>query len=69
MTKPIRKAGVLDTEADFRTRREAVRRRLAEHGVIVQMPAEGEWVPPPGLLPVSADELSQAVILMRRGED
>ena len=56
-------------ETDFRTRREAVRRRLAEQGIIVQMPAEGEWTPPPDLLPVSADELSQAVILMRRGED
>ncbi len=46
----------------------ALRRRLAEHGFTLHLPAPGRrWDDAPRL-PVSADELSDAVIRMRRGD-
>lgn len=68
MTKPLPKPELPDEHTHAQSRREQIRRRLAERGVIVQIPAEGEWLPPEHPLPVSADELSEAVILMRRGD-
>jgi hypothetical protein len=45
-----------------------LRRRLAEHGFTLHLPAPGRrWDDAPRL-PVSADELSDAVIRMRRGD-
>jgi hypothetical protein len=50
-------------------RRAEFRRRLAQKGIFVGIPrTDGEWVPPIPL-PVSADEASEMVIRMRRGED
>lgn len=50
-------------------RRAEFRRRLAQKGIFVGIPKTGqEWVPPIPL-PVSADEASEMVIRMRRGED
>jgi hypothetical protein len=55
-------------DPDPYARREALCRRLAEQGISVQIPARGEWQPPEVLLPFSADELSESVIRMRRGD-
>ena len=55
--------------ADPFVRRAEFRRRLAAKGIFVRFPrTDKEWVPPVPL-PVSADEASQMVIRMRRGED
>jgi hypothetical protein len=68
VSKPARKPEPSITAAEVQARREEIIRRLAEQGVIVQMPAAEPWVPPPEPFPASADELSGAVIRMRRGE-
>lgn len=48
--------------------REQLRRRLAEHGMTVHLPELGRrWDDGP-CLPVTGDELSDAVIRMRRGD-
>lgn len=69
MSKPAPKPELLITSAEVQARREEIIRRLAEQGVIVQMPAPGPWIPPSEPFPASADELSEAVIRMRRGND
>lgn len=57
-----------DPAADVQARREELRRRLAAQGVTLHLPAsERTWRDLPRL-PVSADELSEMVIRMRRGE-
>ena len=69
MSQPAPTPEPMDPSTDARVRRETIRRRFAEQGIIVQLPAEGGWTPPAQPFPASADELSEAVILMRRGED
>jgi hypothetical protein len=68
MSQPAPNPESTITSAEVQARREEIRRRLAEQGVIVQMPAAGPWVPPPVPFPATADELSEAVIRMRRGD-
>lgn len=59
-----------DTLIDRDAWREALRRRMAEAGLTLHIPPPGgRWQPPEVPLPVSGDELSEAVIRMRRGED
>lgn len=54
--------------ADAHARRAEFRRRLAERGITVGLPrTDKPWVPPVPL-PVSADEASEVVVRMRRGE-
>jgi hypothetical protein len=68
MTEPARKQNALDPAADAQARREGIRRRLAEQGIFVQLPATGsEWMPEHPL-PFPADELSEMVVRLRRGE-
>lgn len=53
---------------EAQARREELRRRLAEQGITLHLPRPGgQWDDGP-FLPVSADELSHAVIRMRRGD-
>ena len=68
MTEAARKHQPDPPDADPYARREAFRRRLAEQGIIIQLPAtDSEWsLPAP--LAVSADELSEMVIRLRHGE-
>jgi hypothetical protein len=44
-------------------------RRLAERGIFVRLPRRDKEWEPPIPFPVSADEASEMVIRMRRGED
>lgn len=54
--------------ADVHARRAEFRRRLAEKGIFVRLPrTDKEWVPPVPL-PISADEASEMVVRMRRGD-
>lgn len=65
---PQRKQLPADPVAQAQAWREALRSRLAEHGLTLHLPQPGRrWDDAPGL-PMSADELSDAVIRMRRGD-
>jgi hypothetical protein len=69
MGTSVRKPIVTDGAVDPQARREALRRRLAEQGVTIHVPADGvEWHPPQHPLPLSGDEASDAVLRMRRGD-
>ena len=58
-----------DTLKDRDAWREALRRRMAEAGLTLHIPSPGgRWQPPEVPLPFSGDELSEAVIRMRRGD-
>lgn len=58
-----------DPMAEVQARREELRRRLAEQGVTIHLPVPGkQWEPPADPFPVSADELSEMVVRLRRGD-
>lgn len=57
-----------DAAQEARARREALRQRLADQGLTVHIPPAGKTWHPPQPLPFTADELSDAVIRMRRGD-
>jgi hypothetical protein len=69
MGTPARKPIPADAAAEAQARREVLRRRLAEQGVTLHVPADGaEWHPPQHPFPASGDEVSDAVLRMRRGD-
>ena len=68
MGTPLVKDDNEEPWADVDAFRAEFRRRLAEKGIFVRLPkTDEEWVPPVPL-PVSADEASEMVVRMRRGE-
>ena len=69
MSEAARKPQSAEPDPDPYARREALRRRLAEQGITIHVPAPGGvWQPPEHPLPFTGDELSAAVIRMRKGE-
>jgi hypothetical protein len=68
VSNPVRKTNEANVPADPYKEQEEFRRRLAERGILIQLPSrDGEWTLPEPI-PVSADELSDMVVRMRRGE-
>lgn len=67
MSEAARKPEPAEADPDPYAEREAFRRRLAEQGIIIQLPAGGEWTLDHPL-PVPADELSDMVVRLRRGD-
>jgi hypothetical protein len=70
MSKAEHNADPVDPVAERYARLEALQRRAAEHGITIHIPARdaGEWQPPEVLFPYSADEVSEMVVRLRRGE-
>lgn len=66
--QPQRTSMSVDPVADAHARREALRRRMAEEGITLHLPRPGRRRAEGPCLPVSADELSEAVIRVRRGD-
>lgn len=69
MAKPVSGPTPSEPLAEMLVRRENLRSRLAEEGVTIHVPVSGgQWEPPAVPFPVSADELSEMVVRLRRGD-